>query len=160
MGDKDGDRRARYLSFMRDIAQLTQWARENPDCSAGVWADDSADDAQRGIRVGIVGDLARPEAELRALLENPALLELVPRRFTEAELRKLQGRIADERMTLKREGAGYQVTLVGVDVLANRTMIGIHPYTEAFAAELSDEYGADRVVVSAQQIYQRQFPAK
>lgn len=39
-------------------------------------------------------------------------------------------------MKSRPDDAGYRLTLVGVDIHANKTTTGIHPFTEAFAAEL------------------------
>lgn len=147
--DMGSDRLEKYLALKRDIARLTQWAAANPDRSAGVWFVRGAEgEGPRGLGVGIVGDLAQAEAELRALIDDPAVLTVVPKRFTEAELRSLQERISVQSMNPRQQPAAYRVTLIGVDVIANKTEVGIDPYTETFAAELCEEYGEDRIVVT------------
>lgn len=145
----ESDRLEKYLALKRDIARLTQWAAANPDRSAGVWFVRGAEgESPQGLGVGIVGDLAQAEAELRALVDNPAVLTVVPKRFTEAELRSLQERISVRSRDPRQRPAAYRITLIGVDVIANKTEVGIDPYTETFAAEVREEYGADRIVVT------------
>lgn len=133
-----------------DIAALRHWAKGHRHLAAGIWFYNGLEGTgPTRIGVGVVcDDIESLTAELRGLIAHPDRLDVLPMRFTEFHLRAVQDLITAERMHIRTHPTS-RVTMTGVDIRANETAVGIHPFDEGFAAELLAAYGGDRLVVRA-----------
>lgn len=130
-----------------DMEKLKAWALAHEDAAAGIWLDNGeARGGQVRMGVGVAGDVAEAEAQLRGLVAHPELLDVVPKRHSEHALRALQRQVSADYFG-RHEDAGARVTLVGVNVHTNKVRVGIHPFEETFVTELLGRYGAELIQV-------------
>ena len=132
-----------------DMDAVRQWAHENPDRAAGFWyVGPTHPEESARVRIGVTSDPEGARAELSTRLSHPELLDVLPMAHTEVVLRELQQRIIARYMGgAPTSPESPRVTLVGVDVLVNRTCVGVDPFEEAFVAGLLAEYGDEWITV-------------
>ena len=117
---------------LRLAARIEQWgAREAPDSFAGVWLDDDV------MVVGFATDVDRYARAVRELFDPG--LAVARARHSFAELQRIQ----DDLSTSARQGdsaARGAIRSTSVDVVRNRTTVGVFDPTREHLAELSRRY--------------------
>ncbi|WP_052668574.1 hypothetical protein [Nitriliruptor alkaliphilus] len=119
--------------------EIEQWAqREAPDSFAGVWLDQELG----GFAVAFADEVDRYAAEVRERI-HPGLA-VAEADHSYAELRDIQDRVTEEQMGQPDHEPGA-VRSTGVDVLANRTSLGVFDPDADRLSELSEIYGATAI---------------
>lgn len=123
-----------------DLApQIEAWAQEHaPDSYAGIWIDNELG----GYAVAFAKDVERHTEAIREQV-HPGIA-VAEAEHTEAELRDIQDRIANEEMGRAGHEPGA-IEAVGVALMENRTFIDIVDPDDDRLAELSDTYGASAI---------------
>lgn len=128
-----------------DMARLEAWGRAHPDRYADIWFQQSRHRPQRrSVRmcIGVTGDVADVEDELRSLVDHPQWLRVVRKRWTLSELRAVQDEICEELMK-----GGGPVTMCGIEAKTNIVNVGISTRDAELTNQILDRWGADRVHV-------------
>ncbi|GGI03397.1 hypothetical protein [Egicoccus halophilus] len=122
--------------------EVEAWARQHAaDAFAGVWIDHGLG----GVAVAFTDDVdAHAEAIRAEVHPGVAVAEAA---HTEDELRGLQDRLMANEAGGQQEGA---VTSSGVQVMINRTTVGVYAPSDERLAELSAAYGADAICFEIQ----------
>lgn len=119
--------------------QIERWARqEAADSFAGVWVDQDLG----GYAVAFATEVDRHADEVRDRF-HPGLA-VAEADHSYAELRDIQERIGREQSDVEYEESGA-IRSAGVQVLKNRTTVGIFDPDQGRLAELSETYGASAI---------------
>ena len=131
-----------------DIERIREWADANPDRFGGLWFDNDAALAGTGpvmLTIAVVGDAEPVQRQLKDSVTHPGQIQVVTCRWTHAELSDLRDQIWREQAGQPFEGT--YITTAGPDERANVVHVGISTDDEAFAQQLLDRYGAERIQV-------------
>ena len=134
--DRDADDGQEVLPL---ASAIQAWVgREAADDFAGLWIDQQVG----GWAVAFTDEVDRHAGEIRADV-HPGLA-VAEANHPYGHLRDIQARVGREQMGRGGQEAGA-VTSVGVQVMINRTVIGVFDPDEQRLAELSDAYGATAI---------------
>lgn len=120
-------------------SQIERWAQQEATHSfAGLWVDQDLG----GFVVAFATDVDRYADEVRERF-HPGLA-IAEAQHSQAELREIQDRISQEATDIVFDETGA-VRSVGVDVVRNRTTVGIFDPGPERLAELSETYGVSAI---------------
>ncbi len=104
------------------IERINDWGRQHPEWFAGVWLENRGFLERTGpvrIGVGVAGpDVTAATDQLVALVDDPALLTVVPKALTEVALRAAQDRVVARWMSAGADSED-RVTGCGADITSN-----------------------------------------
>lgn len=124
------------------IERINEWARQHPEWFAGVWLDNSGFLERTGpvrIGVGVAGrDLPAAVDQLAALVDDPALLTVVPKALPEAVLRAAQERVVARWMSAG-PGGDHRVTGCGANITSNTLEVMLREPDPALEEQIERE---------------------
>ncbi|HEU0244234.1 MAG TPA: hypothetical protein VFQ75_10040 [Candidatus Limnocylindrales bacterium] len=140
--EEEAEFEARQASFEELAAAVNAYAATRQDSFGGVWID-------QGAHTVVAAWTSSPELHRLAILASvgkPAPLEGRLVRYSERELSALQDRLAADREWLRTIPA--TMTFSSVDVMANRTELGISSANAQAAALILAHYGVGADMLS------------
>jgi hypothetical protein len=133
-------RQEQVQSVLRDVRPHL----EKDPGFAGLWVDTEAGWV---VDIATTGDPVAVEAALTPFEDRGVPFRVRKVDYTHAELRALQDRVANDAEAWRE--LGVTITLIGVDVKANRLKIGVETLTSKAESSLQAAYG-DRVKLEQQ----------